>query len=425
MHHEASPSRRDGDAPFLRLFDPAVRADPFPIYRQLVRELPISPGPGGGVVFARYDDVAALLRDPRVSQDDRLLPPHARIYQPRPSPGMAPELAAMLEQRSFAVMDPPDHTRLRKLVSRGFTSAAIERLRPMIEALVDELLDRAASGGSFDFVKDFAHPLHVRVTCELIGFPVDNHEKYRTWTLAAMRNLDPPDTVPLSHDAEFLQSVIEQGTHFMELIEARRRMPARDDVLSMLFAAEQAGELTGDELMATVATLMVASYATVVTFLSNCMLALLRHPDQLALLRADPALAKGAVEEVLRCDPPAQYFIKVVKEELEIGGVRLLPGQPVYLLLVSASRDPAHFDEPDRFDIQRKDNKHLGWGAGIHYCLGAPLARFESMIALTRLADRLIEPALLADPPPYLDHIVFRGPAALPIGFRGIKPAAR
>ncbi|HSK05202.1 MAG TPA: cytochrome P450 [Kofleriaceae bacterium] len=407
------------------MLEPASRIDPFPIYRQLLSEHPVSPGPHGGLVFARHADVSALFRDPRISNDDRSLPPHARFAQPRPTPGMRKELEPLLEQRySFAVMDPPDHTRLRRLTAKGFSPAAIERLRPMVERLVDELIDAAAAKGRMDVIEDFAHPLHIRVTCELLGLPIDHDASYRAWTLAGMRNYDPPETVPANHDEEFLKAGMAQGMYFEQYIASRRAMPRTDDILSMLFAFEEQGELTAMELSATYQTLVAASYATVVTFLGNCMLALLRHPDQLARLRRDPSLAKPAVEEILRYEPPAQYFIKIAKEPIDIAGVRIRAGQPVYLLLAAANRDPERFHDPDRLDIGRIDNKHLGWGAGIHFCLGAPLARLESQIALVKLVGRLVSPRLDADPPPYLEHIVFRGPASVPISFDGVERAS-
>jgi unspecific monooxygenase len=321
--------------------------------------------------------------------------------------------------------DPPDHTRLRGLVSKAFTPRVVEGLRPRVQQIVDGLLDQNAARGSMELIEDFAYPLPVTVICEMLGVPVEDHETFKGWSREMARSLDPEEFLP-QDVVERRQRAIESfSEYFSRLIEERRARP-RDDLLSALIAAEEAGDkLTGPELLAICILLLVAGHETTVNLIGNGTLALLRHPEQLQKLRDDPSLARSAVEEFLRYDPPVQFTGRVALADMEIGGHVLSKGQQAMLLLASANRDPEVFAEPDRLDITRRENRHLSFGHGIHFCLGAPLARVEGEIAFSGLVRRFEGLHLLTEAPEYKENIVLRGLASLPVGFTATAPAPR
>jgi cytochrome P450 len=251
----------------------------------------------------------------------------------------------------------------------------------------------------------------------MLGVPPEDHVTFRDWSREAARSLDPVEVLPPEIAAQRQRSFELFQGYFRELIAQRRQAP-RDDLLSALIAAEEAGDtLTEEELLSICILLLVAGHETTVNLIGNGTLALLRHPDQLALLRDDTSLTRGAVEEVLRYDPPVQFTGRIAKEEIEIAGVTVRPGQQTILLLAAANRDSEQFEDAQRFDITRKETQHLAFSFGIHYCLGAPLARLEGEIALGTLVRRLCGLELLTDPPEYKENIVLRGLAALPVGF--------
>jgi cytochrome P450 len=396
--------------------DPAFRIDPYPAYTRLREEAPVlemAGLPGGAWVFSRYADCLALLRDPRASSDPR----NSANFQNALQQGMFDEGLMLDQTPSFLFLDPPDHTRLRGLVSKAFTPRVVEGLRPRIQQLVDGLLDRAIERGSLELIEDLAYPLPVNVICEMLGVPPEDHVTFRDWSREAARSLDPVEVLPPEIAAQRQRTFELFQGYFRELIAQRRQAP-RDDLLSALIAAEEAGDtLTEEELLSICILLLVAGHETTVNLIGNGTLALLRHPDQLALLRDDPSLTRGAVEEVLRYDPPVQFTGRIAKEEIEIAGVTVRPGQQTILLLAAANRDSEQFEDAQRFDITRKETQHLAFSFGIHYCLGAPLARLEGEIALGTLVRRLCGLELLTDPPEYKENIVLRGLAALPVGF--------
>ncbi|MGH8901835.1 MAG: cytochrome P450 [Egibacteraceae bacterium] len=409
-----------GTALFLQLFDPAHRADPYPVCRRILEECPVFEGPFDAVVLSRYADCAAVFRDPRASSDQR----HSTTYQNAAASGeLDPMAQASLERPSFLFLDPPDHTRLRRLVSKAFTPRVVEALRPTVQRWVDELIDRVAENHRIELIADLAYPLPVRVICRMLGVPTEDLPKFRAWARELERGLDPVETLSADEQDRMVRALEALTGYFNELIARRRAEPAADDLLSALIAVEEQGDqLTTAELNATCRLLLLAGHVTTVNLIANGMLALLRHPDQLERLRLDRSLTGTAVEEVLRYDPPVQFAGRVAREPLEIGGTTISPGQRIVLLLAAAERDPARFVDPDRFDIARANNAHLTFGAGIHFCLGAPLARLEGQVALSTLATRLVDPMLEADPPPYKNHIVLRGPESLPITFSDVKP---
>jgi pimeloyl-[acyl-carrier protein] synthase len=385
--------------------DPAFVADPYPTYRRLRAEDPVHHSPLGFWVLTRYDDVIAALRDPRLAKEAIAAFVAARFGAPMPALGLS-----MLDR------DPPDHTRLRSLVSKAFTPRVVEGLRPRIQQIVDGLLDRVQSAGSMDLIEEFAYPIPVIVICEMLGVPVEDHERFKGWSLDIARGLDsvllPPDSdVPR-------RSMAARGAladYFRELI-ARRRASPRADMLSGLIAAEEAGDrLSENELLATCILLLIAGHETTVNLIGNGTLALLRHPDQLRLLRGNPGLIAGAVEELLRFDGPVQRTARIPSEDVVIDGHTIAKGEMLMPFIGAADRDPAQFPEPDRLDITRTDNRHIAFGWGIHFCLGAPLARVEGQIAINTLVQRLPKLALATDAPEFRQSLTLRGLKSLPV----------
>jgi cytochrome P450 len=403
-------------APLLDVLDPRARADPYPLYRRILRESPVTEGPQGVFTVARYDDCAPLLRDPRASSDDR----NSAVYQALLAAGeLRPETRALVEAQPFLFRDPPEHTRLRRLVARAFTPRVVEGLRPRVAALVDDLLGAAAARGTLDVVADLAYPLPVAVICDLLGIPPADHVRFSAWSRELARTLDPVFTLSPEERERQRVAHAELGAYLADLAGQRRARPG-PDLLSALVAAEEAGEhLSRAELVATALLLLVAGHETTVSLIANGVLALLRHPRALDRLRADPSLAPGVVEEVLRCDPPVHLRTRVALADLPVGGTVVPRGAIVVLLLAAANRDPARFPDPDRFDIDRRDTRHLAFGAGIHFCLGAPLARLEGWLALSAFARRAVAPRLLDERPRYHANAALRGLRSLPVALGG------
>ncbi len=389
--------------------EPAFVADPYPTYHRLRVEDPVHHSPLGFWVLTRYPDVMAMLRDPRLVKEPIAAFVAARFGMAAPPPGLG---LSMLDR------DPPDHTRLRGLVSKAFTPKALESLRPGIQKIVDELVADAAGKGQMDLIEEFAYPLPVRVICEMLGVPVKDHERFKAWGLDIARGLDaimlPPDSEVGRRSIAGRRALAD---YFRELIAARRAAP-RDDMLSALIAAEEAGDkLNEEELLATCILLLVAGHETTVNLIGNGTLALLRHPDQLQKLRENPGLIVTAVEELLRFDGPVQRTARIPSEDLTIGGRTIPKGELVMPFLGAADRDPAQFPDPDRLDITRADNRHIAFGMGIHFCLGAPLARMEGQIAINTLLARLPKLALATDRPQFRQSLTLRGLQALPVSF--------
>jgi cytochrome P450 len=387
--------------------DPSFVADPYPTYHRLRAEDPVHHSPLGFWVLTRYDDVVAALRDPRLAKEAIAAFIAARFGAPAPLLGLS-----MLDR------DPPDHTRLRSLVSKAFTPRVIEALRPRIQGIVDELLDRVRDAGAMDLIEEFAYPIPVIVICEMLGVPVEDHERFKGWSLDLARGLDsvmlPPDSEVPRRSASARNALAD---YFRELI-ARRRAAPRADLLSGLIAAEEAGDkLSENELLATCILLLVAGHETTVNLLGNGTLALLRHPDQLQRLRDNPGLIGSAVEELLRFDGPVQRTARIPSEDVVIEGRVIAKGEMVMPFIGAADRDPAQFPDPDRLDIARTDNRHVAFGLGIHFCLGAPLARVEGQIAIGTLVRRLPKLALATDAPEFRQSLTLRGLRSLPVRF--------
>jgi cytochrome P450 len=390
------------------LFDPANRPDPYPLFAQLREAGPFPIMDGAMTVIGTHDRCTAILRDPTLSSD------RSRTLLPRRF-GDDRERDAT---PSFLSLDPPDHTRLRRLVSKAFTPRVIAALEPRIRQIVDDLVAGFADADSFDVVAGLAYPLPVRVISELLGVPDADHEQFEAWSRWLVRGLDP--VMAVTDEAELaaiLAAQAEFHDYFSNLIAARRAQPG-DDLLSRLVLIEEQGDqLTESELISTCVLLLVAGHETTANLIANGVLALLRHPDQLAALRADPSLITGTVEEVLRYDPPVQLTNRVARSPLPLGDVVVPADGMILMLLGAANRDPAVFAEPDRFDITRDARQHLSFAAGAHFCLGAPLARLEGTIALSAFAGRITDPVLDVDSLRYRPHVNLRGPERLVVGF--------
>jgi cytochrome P450 len=397
------------------LADPANLPDPYPVLAGLREASPFAEFDGAFVVVGRHADCSAVLRHPGASSErgkSRLTPTPPRRVRDRPS---------------FLSLDPPDHTRLRRLVSKAFTPRTVARLEPRIRAITDQLLSAAAAAGQMEVVSQLAYPLPVRIISELLGVPVDDHPRFAGWSARLAHSLQPGfgiDATEAQARADAAQVASDEfAVYFRELIAIRRAQPTQD-LLSEMIAAEDDGEkLTEDELIATCVLLLVAGHETTVGLISNGILALLRHPGQLALLHADPSLAAGAVEETLRYDAPVQMTARVVRGGMQVGDVAAPDGALVLLLLAATGRDPRVFADPDKFDIRRGATGHLAFAAGPHYCLGAPLARLEAAIALESFARRIRRPELNVRSLDYKPNLNLRGPDRLVVEFQSISAA--
>ncbi|MBV9933717.1 MAG: cytochrome P450 [Actinobacteria bacterium] len=394
-------------------FDPDFRADPYPTYRRLREEDPIHTSILGPKVLTQYELCSSILRDYRTGSDET----KSNAYADWVAQGNEPLVRAEDASTPFLFLDPPDHTRLRGLVSKAFTPKVVEGLRPRAQQLTDDLIDAAAARGQMDVIGDFAYLLPVTIISEMLGVPVEDHETFKGWSRELARALDPEFVLP----PEVIEARQRASDEFMEYFRrliAQRRSDPRDDLLSALVAVEEQGDtLTEAELLSTLILLLIAGHETTVNLIGNGVLALLRNRAQFEKLAADPTLAKSATEEVLRYDAPVQMTMRVAHDELRFGDFAMGKGEAAILLVAAANRDPAMFDDPETFDITRDDSRHLAFSSGIHFCLGASLARLEGQVALATLARRLPTMELAVDRPEYKENIVLRGLAALPVTF--------
>ncbi|GIX46396.1 MAG: cytochrome P450 [Candidatus Tectimicrobiota bacterium] len=383
---------------------PRVRRDPYPHYARLRARDPVHwSALMNAWVVSRYADVDAILRDHRRFANDPRKCTRSRLLRTPLEAG----------EPSMLFLDPPDHTRLRSLVSKAFTPQAIAALEPRIRAIVNELLDGIADPAAFDLIEVLAYPLPVIVIAELLGVPPQDRAQFKRWSDQRARILEPVLTARERQEA--MQAAKELDAYFLRILDARRREP-RADLISALVAAEEQGDrLTQAELLVMLRLLLVAGNETTTNLIGNGMLALLRHPDQLHLLRARPELLPSAVEELLRYDAPVQIDARTAVEDVDLHGRHIAKGQAVILLLGAANRDPEVFPHPDTLDIIRQQASHIAFGRGIHHCLGAPLARLEARIAFEALLQRFADLRLLSEEPPWRDNVVLRGLRALPL----------
>jgi cytochrome P450 len=313
------------------------------------------------------------------------------------------------------VMDPPDHTRVRGLVNKAFTPRRVASLRQHIEGIVDELLGSVAGRGTLDVIADLAAPLPAFVIAELLGVPRQDYPQFKAWSndlLALAGGLNRDDAL-----GRFRHGLDALLGYLRKIISARRKEP-RDDLISAMIAAQEAQDALSDsELLATCNLLLLAGHETTTNLIGNGLLALLRNPAELARLRAEPGLLRSGIEEMLRYDSPVQATVRIPTEEIELAGQRIAAGALVVVGIGAANRDPAAFPDPDRFDVARGENRHLAFGFGTHFCLGAPLARLEGEIAFRALLDRFPNLRLSTADVTYRPNVLLRGLTALPVVF--------
>ncbi len=435
------------------LLDTRYRADPYPLYQRLRQEDPVHRTPFGLWLITRYDDAAAALRDPRLSSDlggaagspasvvvegsparrlaamahvvaelfgyagagliesaPSLLRAGAAAVRAAKQPGPFGQLAA----KALLLRDPPDHTRLRRLVSRAFTPRVVESLAPRVEELAERLLDQAGVEGAFDLMARFAYPLPLTVICELLGIDPGDQRLLIAWSQALALGLDPVRILTDPRAAGRAdQAAVELGDHLRRLVQARRLDPANDLVSRLALAGEEDDALSDDEIVVMCALLLIAGHETTVNLIGNGLVGLLQHPEALERWRDDPALGETGVEELLRFDGPVQTATRRALASVDIGGCTIPPDDLVMVVIGAANRDPAHFRDPDRLILDRTPNQHVAFGSGIHYCLGAALARLEVRIAmpiLLRHHPRIASPTLSWRP-----SLAIRGLQELPV----------
>lgn len=407
----------DGGAGLAALFDSHRVADPYPTYAWLRAVRPIWHPVERVYVLSRHEDCAAVLRDPRFgrAEQGRL---GLRVGQGGQVTAESPAV------RSFLALNPPDHTRLRRLVSRAFTPARVRDLGPRIEAIAATLIETAsASGEPVDLIAALALPLPVTVIGELLGVPPADYNRLVGWSDALARGLDPAFLIPAEDRERQQLARAEFGAYLTDLIEQRRRSPGNDLVSALVGVADDGDVLSGEELIATCILLLVAGHETTTSLMGSAVLGLIQHSDQLARLRADPELMAGAVEEFLRYDPPVQLTARVALTDASIGALPVPAGSAALILVGAANRDPGLCADPERLDITRPPTHHVSFGQGIHFCLGAPLARLETQIVLRLLLDRPGD-LRLAGEPAWKQNTVLRGLRSLPVAFdRETQPA--
>ena len=393
------------------LFSPEFFANPHPTLRRLRAEDPVHWEPAMGIFVAtRYDDVATLTRS-EVFTAER---------PPRLGQAIAPDLAAkMAEYDRFLshwmnMADPPRHTRLRAIVGNAFTPQRIEALRPFIREVVTARVDAARDAGRMDVLRDLGFPVPIAVISRMLGVPAEDMGSFQGWTEAVMRTIGATTLTP---------EVVERGhwgvqglSHYFHALLAERRRAPTDDLMSFLVRPDATGNVLSDEeLASTAALLLVAGHETTAHLIGNSMFALLRNPGELRKLRANPRLVGPAVEEVLRYESPVLMVTRGALIDTELSGQKIQAGQVVAVAFAAANRDPARFPDPDRMDIERPDNRHFGLGVGLHYCLGAQLARVETQIVLEIALEKLPNLALTDEPPSWVPSLLMHGMTALPV----------
>ena len=394
---------------------PEFQRDPYPTYRRLRAEDPVHHRVFDEEhvwLLTRYADCEEVLRDPRCSAS-RFPEDWLRQVAETPDTPLAQMARATLGM--MLLKDPPDHTRLRTLVNKAFTPRRVEALRDRLQGVVDELLDGVRDRGEMDVIADLAAPLPLIAIAELLGLPREDRAQLKVWSDRFVTFID--GTI---RDAGLMEAAVATGElrEYLSRIVATRREAPRDDLISGLISAHEAGDrLTEDELYSTITLLLAAGHETTTNLIGNGLLALLQHRDQLGKLRASPDLIRSAVEELLRFDSPVQMTSRVPTEDIVIAGKTILKGQEINTSIGGSNRDPAVFADPDRLDITRRDNRHLSFGWGVHFCVGAALARLEGQLAIGSVVQRMPDLRLEQDKFEWRPGIVLRGLRELPVKF--------
>ncbi len=400
---------------FLPLRSQGALENPFAIYSLLrsvrpVMKMPTEGYDGAGVWFVtRYEDVHSILRDPHFSVD------RMRAQVIRDNFERLPSFLQQAAQnvRSMLTMDPPDHTRVRKLVNKAFTPKRVEALRHHIERIVEDLLGEIEPGQPFDVIDAVAAPLPAIVIAELLGVPAEDHRQFKSWAAEIVASIGQPT---LQGNRPGVSPAAEKLFEYLGKIIAERRQEPREDLISaMVLAQEENDALTDMELLATSNLILLAGHETTTNLIGNGLLALLREPDELDRLRNDLSLLPTAIEELLRYDGPVQSTVRIASEDTEIGGHEIIEGSLVLVGIGAANHDPAVFEDPERLDLGRDPNPHLAFGFGAHFCLGAQLARLEGEIALRAILERFPNLKLRIDTPKYRPNPVLRGLESLPV----------
>jgi len=394
--------------PYRRLLDHANRHNPYPYFAELAGK-PIQRLDEHTWIVTGHAEISVLLRDPRLSAQDEVDPRASTGSDGKPVRG------------PFLMQDPPHHDTLREQTMHQFVPRILG-MRPHIETTVARLLDRYVGPGEMDVVEALAYPLPVAVICELLGVPAEEEPVFHSFAARLTRALDPVETLTEQEVADLVETRAEWRKYLLPMISRRQTGPGTDLISGLLTE----GGMNTVELTITLGLLLIAGHETTVNLIANGTLALLRNPEVLDRLRADPDLVPSVVEEVLRHDPPVQQTNRRTTADVRVAD-RIVPaGDKVVLLLPAGNRDPRRFADPDQFWPERPNNTHLAFGGGVHYCLGAALARMEGQAALGALAARLANPRLIADPPPYRPNMLLRGPAELRIAFDDVtKPDTR
>lgn len=405
MHETLSLSNLD---------NPEIRADPYPFYAQLRSQDPVHWDEMLGFwVLTRYADISSVYADARFSRAQGLRRGFERL------PEAEQEIAAPVYQTFSKTMfysDPPYHTRLRGLVNNAFTPNAVEQMRPHVQRMVDSLLDAVQTQGEMDAIHDLAHPLPILVISQMLGLPAEERARFKQWSddLFAILGSVPHAPEAMERAA---QSLAELTDYLTALSHSRRQKPQNDLISALVGVVEKGQRLTQEELIANVTILLSAGHETTSNLIGNGLLALLRNPDQMQMLRDHPKLVASAVEEMMRYDNPVQIAYRSAAEDVELSGKLIQKGQLVNSVLAAGNRDPERFSEPDRFDISRDEGRHLGFGLGIHFCIGAPLVRLEAQIAFSTILRRFPKLHLATENLEWQEHPIFRGVKSMPLTF--------
>jgi cytochrome P450 len=394
-----------------RLYSPAVLADPYPLYARLRNEDPVHWDPFlHAWVVTRYADVAMVLQ----SFSARCAPAPQKVE----SMGISNlDRIGQIMVLQHLFMDPPDHTRLRAVCSQAFTPHRVERLRGRVQQIVNLLLEPHLSAGRLELMADLANPLPAIVSAEILGVPASDHEQLKSWSADFAEVLGNfqhnPDRTP-----RMVRTLDETTAYFRDAIRQERHRPANDSMINVLVRAEIDGRPLPEEMIiANCILLMVGAQETTPNLIGSGMLTLLRNPSEFERLRSDPSLLPSAIEEMLRYEAPSQHTTRIPRQDVRLGEKDISAGQSVIAVMGAANRDPERFPDPDRFDIARTDNKHLAFGAGAHYCFGAPLGRLEASIAFSTLMALFSEVSLATDRLIWRDNVGLRGLSELPLFF--------